>query len=69
MSCCNGLNCRSGSPDDPVSCRDGEEKCVQYNDTMCGIAYSDVDQAFFCSVDHPPTWPPVLKVSSILCCT
>lgn len=67
MQCCSAWNCRRGTPDAPVSCEDGVEKCLEYNDTMCGIAYSDVEQAFFCSVDHPPSWPPVLQVSHVLC--
>lgn len=29
--------------------------------TKCGLQYSDQDNAAFCAIDNPSTWPPLLQ--------
>ncbi|PIN20632.1 Lipid exporter ABCA1 [Handroanthus impetiginosus] len=41
--------------------------CVDTNgdgqcERTCGIEYSTLDQAFTCSIPHPPQWPPLLQI-------
>lgn len=41
--------------------------CVRTNgndcvEEKCGIEYSNSEQAQYCSIRHPPQWPPMLQV-------
>ncbi|KAG7951590.1 hypothetical protein I3843_12G015600 [Carya illinoinensis] len=42
------------------TCRDttGDGKCEK----VCGLEYSDLDQAATCPIPNPPEWPPLLQV-------
>ncbi|KAG6683458.1 hypothetical protein I3842_12G014200 [Carya illinoinensis] len=42
------------------TCRDttGDGKCEK----ICGLEYSDLDQAATCPIPNPPEWPPLLQV-------
>ena len=42
-----------------------------YNDSQCGVQYSNYQQVAFCDVTVPPVWPAMLQVSdpvSLACC-
>ncbi|GMH40482.1 hypothetical protein BSKO_08386 [Bryopsis sp. KO-2023] len=65
LQCCNTViksSCRSGTSDDPVFCVDDEEECKKYDDTICGIEFSDPEQAVSCSVPKPASWPPIMDI-------
>ena len=34
-----------------------------YNDSQCGVQYSNYQQVAFCDVTVPPVWPAMLQVS------
>jgi hypothetical protein len=36
----------------------GDGKCVE----VCGLEYSDLDQAGTCQIPNPPEWPPLLQI-------
>lgn len=36
----------------------GDEQCVK----VCGLQYSDLDQAGTCQIPNPPEWPPLLQI-------
>ena len=37
--------------------------CKTYNKSNCGVRYSDQQNAAYCAIDTPSTWPPLLQVS------
>jgi hypothetical protein len=53
-----GCLCVEYSPSDPT-------KCLQRDDTRCGLQYSDVDQAVYCPIPSPTEWPPLLQVGRL----
>jgi hypothetical protein len=36
--------------------------CKTYNKSNCGVQYSDQQNAAYCAIDTPSTWPPLLQV-------
>lgn len=36
----------------------GDGQCVK----VCGLQYSDLDQAGTCQIPNPPEWPPLLQI-------
>lgn len=36
--------------------------CTAYDDTQCGFQYSSAQQAAFCEVREPGTWPALVQV-------
>lgn len=61
--CCewdNSANCRPAN--ESSQCLPFLEECKSYNDEICGLQYSDPDQAFFCEVADPFIWPAVVDV-------
>jgi len=36
----------------------GDGKCMK----VCGLEYSDLDQAGTCQIPNPPEWPPLLQI-------
>jgi hypothetical protein len=39
--------------------------CKTYNKSNCGVQYSDQQNAAYCAIDTPSTWPPLLQVSTL----
>ncbi|KAG2490617.1 hypothetical protein HYH03_011009 [Edaphochlamys debaryana] len=63
VQCCKNGNCESlkqGYCDE-----DYGWKCNQYNTNNCGPQYSSPQQASFCEIRDPSTWPPVLQVPRV----
>lgn len=61
--CCewsNSNNCRPAN--ESSQCSPFLEECKSYNDEICGLQYSDPDQAFFCEVADPFIWPAVVDI-------
>jgi hypothetical protein len=40
--------------------------CKTYNKSNCGLQYSDQQNAAYCAIDTPSTWPPLLQVGAPL---
>lgn len=36
--------------------------CKTYNKSNCGLQFSDQQNAAYCAIDTPSTWPPLLQV-------
>eukprot|EP00210_Caulerpa_lentillifera_P008457 g8069.t1 len=61
--CCSRVdesNCRPAN--ETSQCREHEENCKAYNDSICSLQYSDPEQALFCEVQDPVIWPAVLDI-------
>uniref|UniRef100_A0A7N0U007 ABC transporter domain-containing protein n=2 Tax=Kalanchoe fedtschenkoi TaxID=63787 RepID=A0A7N0U007_KALFE len=56
----NGLIEKEGGSKCGCACvdKDGDGRC----ETVCGLEYSTVDQAFFCPIPSPQEWPALLQV-------
>ncbi|KAG9150077.1 hypothetical protein Leryth_021480 [Lithospermum erythrorhizon] len=56
------INNELDKPENKCGCAcidtNGDGQCEQ----VCGIEYSDLDQAFRCAIPQPPEWPPILQV-------
>eukprot|EP00210_Caulerpa_lentillifera_P003638 g3473.t1 len=68
---CGCLCLRCCFRDNPQICRDANstnqcqndiEECTQYNDDVCTLQYSDPEQAPFCEVRNPISWPALLDI-------
>lgn len=57
--CCDGGTCRTANETNQCN---GVESCKQYNDDVCGIQFSDSEQAFYCGIDDPIVFPPTLDI-------
>lgn len=53
------LQCYSATAEQPCS---PYSECKRYDDSDCGLEYSTYEQAAFCPVNQPPTWPGVLQI-------
>ena len=68
-SCCstsaNGTEtCRTTATGGNNTCLPGTyDKCNTYDDSVCGLQQSSGDQAAFCAIPSPSSWPPVMQVS------
>lgn len=66
VRCCQRFGDRSCRVADETSqCDLAEEECDAYNDDICGIQYSDPEQAFFCEIDDPIVWPPAVDIPTV----
>ena len=68
LSCCDTVDgvevCRDATSEAP--CISGEyDSCALYDETQCGVQYSNSRQAVWCQVDSPSIWPPVAQVPSV----
>ena len=68
LSCCDDVDgqqvCREATPDAP--CISGEyDSCTLYDETQCGIQYSNSRQITWCAIESPSIWPPVAQVPSV----
>ncbi|KAL6759975.1 hypothetical protein V8C86DRAFT_3090544, partial [Haematococcus lacustris] len=50
--------CRDATPAAPCST---VAECKAYNDSACGVQYSSYQQAAFCALPRPPTWPAMIQ--------
>lgn len=53
-----GCQCIEYSATDPTN-------CLKRDNNVCGLQYSDVDQAKYCPLPSPAQWPALLQVSCI----
>ncbi|KAI4336022.1 hypothetical protein L6164_014600 [Bauhinia variegata] len=49
-------------PENKCGCTCTRTQGGQCQERVCGIEYSDVDQAPTCPIPNPPEWPPLLQV-------
>lgn len=54
-------NCRVATSDSQCT---PDEDCEDYNDDICGLRYSDPEQALFCEDAHPASWPVVFTIAT-----
>jgi len=60
LACCIGANCSM------VQTGTCQHECRTYNKSACGVQFSSPQQALFCPLDHPSSWPAVLQVCKVL---
>lgn len=53
-----GCKCIEFSATDPTN-------CLARDKNICGLQYSDVDQAVYCPITSPAEWPALLQVSTL----
>lgn len=54
--------CRDATPEAPCYPGTYTGDCKTYNKSNCGLQYSDQQNAAYCAIDTPSTWPPLLQV-------
>ena len=68
LRCCDEVDgeevCRDATQDAP--CISGAyDSCALYDETQCGIQYSNARQLVWCQIESPSIWPPVAQVPSV----
>ncbi|XP_039688859.1 ABC transporter A family member 7 isoform X2 [Medicago truncatula] len=53
------FKCGCACPNKRTTCNDSEK--------VCGVQYSNQNQLLTCPVPHPPEWPPLLQLPTVLC--
>ncbi|GMH44109.1 hypothetical protein BSKO_12043 [Bryopsis sp. KO-2023] len=61
VMCCGSVagSCREAGPDSQC---ESNEICAKRDKSVCSLKYSTDEQSIFCPIEHPSSWPPMLKV-------